>query len=162
MLWPNSLCKVGLKTFYWCIVGQAGLPADQVAKAFQQAISNFIAGNPSHLKRIDVVIFDKQHLKTFQSNIANPAAVTSSSVDPGTATTDFKQPQQTPSRSRIEALETKIDRSHRVMIYFTSNSKANNKRVTLYFSIRIIYEKISHNCISIMLMHANTSLLMKT
>ena len=134
MLWPSSPCKVGLKTLCWCIVGQAGLPADQVAKAFQQAISNFIAGNPSYLKRIDVVIFDKQHLKTFQSNIVNPAAVASSSVDPGTATTDFKQPQQTSSRSRVEALETKIDRSHRVMIYFTSSSRANNKRVTLHFS----------------------------
>ena len=33
------------------------------------------------------------------------------------------------NRSRIEALETKVDPSHKVRVYFTSNSTANNGKV---------------------------------
>ena len=83
-----------------------------------------------YLKQIEIVIFDQKHFSTFQSTICtrppSTPAMTSSSVDPD----GLSESSQKSNRSRMEALETKIDPSHSVMIYFTSNSTANNKKVS--------------------------------
>ena len=127
-------CDCYLLTFcFVSLLGNMGLPADQVAQAFDQAISNFIARKPSNLQRIDVVIFDTSLLGKFQSKISSTpsaagAPIPSSSVD-GEST--FRTPRKS-NRSRIETLESRIDPIHRVKIYFTSNSTSNNEKVSLF------------------------------
>ena len=119
-------------------IGAAGLPVDQVVQAFDQAINSFIARKPTKLKQIDIVIFDQNLLPKFRSKInskqkpisaasASPLLnVPSSSVDEKSSPAS----KETSSNSRLQVMESKDDRNHRVKLYFTSNSTINNKNVS--------------------------------
>ena len=110
---------------------------DDVVAAFDKAISQFMARNPSHLTQIDVVIFDQSLLKKFQTGIAQVAAAAPSPLLQNVAGTsvdndDSNDPKMT---SNIFSSESEIHRRYRVVLFITSNNANNISKVSALFHV---------------------------
>ena len=53
------------------------MPVDKVAEAVNQAITNFIATNPTYLKQIEVIVFEQRMVADFQNALTVSAPSTS-------------------------------------------------------------------------------------
>ena len=111
-----------LLTHYFDAGGKT-MDVAKVARAINQAVKNFVARNPSHLTRIDIVIFENHMLHTFQSNLdisqSNVSSMSSISSDAPESST-----------SRLLYLEDDVDaKRHNITLSFTSHLKTNIDKV---------------------------------
>ena len=100
------------------------MTAHKVAREINLAIKNFVNRKPQHLCRIDVVVFQSKMLNEFQTgiDISVPLVLQSGPTSSNAATTSS-------SKSRLLFLENEVDPKHRILLYFTSNKKANIEKV---------------------------------
>ena len=125
------------------LIGNAGLKSSDVAKGIGTAIDNFIQQNPSHLKQINVVVFQAAMLSDFQANIkaiqpqaGNAASTSSSSRSTFTTTTSHQQAANNIKvMLRLFPPITDYDPDHSISLFLTSNDGQQIKRVNLLSSL---------------------------
>ena len=109
------------------LIGAAKISAEQIAQGFNVAFTKFMARNPTHLKKIDVVIFQQSMLSTFRSNISS----TQQRVSPPHRNSSLTSIKTAGSlKSRLQALDNGVDSDHRIVFYITTDNEENYAKVS--------------------------------